>query len=122
MADITINITVNGINHIFNIDKTDTLLYVLREKLDLTGAKYGCGYGKCGACTVVMNGEPVASCTVRGEKMNGASVITIEALSVNGLHPIQSAFVETGAVQCGFCSPGIIMRLYALFNKNIDAM
>ena len=121
MAEINVNLTVNGINHTLDIDKTDTLLYVLREKLDLTGAKEGCGYGKCGSCTVVMNGEPVTSCTVRGEKINNSFVTTIEGLSKDGLHPIQSAFIEKGAVQCGFCSPGIIMRLYGLFNKNIDA-
>ena len=122
MADININITVNNVNHTLDIYKTDTLLHVLREKLDLTGAKCGCGYGKCGTCTVVMNGDAVTACTVRGEKMNGASVLTIEALATeNGLHPIQTAFLETGAVQCGFCSPGIILRLYALFGKNPNA-
>jgi len=98
------------------------LVDVLRDQFGLTGTKIGCGVGQCGACTVIMNGEPVTSCTVLAEKAEGSEVLTIEGLAKGGqLHPIQEAFIKAGAVQCGFCTPGLIMRLYALFSKNPDA-
>jgi len=98
-----------------------TLLDLLRD-LGFTGAKFGCGIGKCGSCTVVMDGKSIASCTVMAAKADGAKVTTIEGIS-NGynLHPIQRAFVEHGAIQCGYCTPGFIMRLYGLLTSEPDA-
>lgn len=123
MAEI-INMTVNGIKHKITCTGKESLLEILREQLGLTGAKEGCGYGVCGSCTVVVNGEAVTACTFRGkDKLEGIEVLTIEGLAdKNGeLHPIQKPFIEAGAVQCGFCTPGIIMRLHALFKKNPNA-
>ena len=119
-----INMTVNGIKHKIACTGKERLLEILREHLGLTGAKEGCGYGVCGSCTVIVNGEAVTSCTLRGkDKLEGIEVLTIEGLAEkNGeLHPIQKSFLEAGAVQCGFCTPGIIMRLYGLFTKNPNA-
>jgi carbon-monoxide dehydrogenase small subunit len=120
----TINLTVNGIRHTVACTGKESLLEILRDDLELTGAKEGCGYGACGSCTVVVNGEAVKSCTLRGkDKLDGLDVITIEGLADRDgtLHPIQQAFLDAGAVQCGFCSPGFIMRLYALFSQNPGA-
>jgi aerobic carbon-monoxide dehydrogenase small subunit len=122
MDEIKISLTVNGKAHSLLVDKSTTLLSILRDRLDLTGAKLGCGYGKCGTCTVVMNGEEVRSCIVKAPKADGATVTTIEGLAdARDLHPIQRAFIEAHAVQCGFCTPGIIMSLYALFTKDPKA-
>jgi carbon-monoxide dehydrogenase small subunit len=121
----TITLTVNGIKQTVVCTGKESLLEILRDYLDLTGAKEGCGYGACGSCTVVVNGEAVKSCTLRGkEKLDGIEVTTIEGLADRdgNLHPIQKAFLEAGAVQCGFCTPGFIMRLYALFTKNPVAL
>ena len=96
-----------------------TLLEVLREELELTGTKYGCGEGECGACSVLLNGRVVNSCLVLALECEGAEVLTIEGLAANGrLHPIQQAFIENGAIQCGFCTPGMIMATYALLEAN----
>lgn len=117
----TITLTVNGVRHSVICTGKESLLELLRDRLDLTGAKEGCGYGACGSCTVVANGEAVKSCVLRGkEKLDGIEVTTIEGLAGRdgSLHPIQKAFLEAGAVQCGFCTPGFIMRLHALFLKN----
>ncbi|MCD6310319.1 MAG: (2Fe-2S)-binding protein [Candidatus Eremiobacteraeota bacterium] len=96
-----------------------TLLEVLREHLDLTGTKEGCGKGECGACTVLMNNKPVCSCLVMIPQVEGAEIITIEGIGEPGnLHPIQKAFTENGAIQCGFCIPGFIMSAYALLMNN----
>ncbi|MBA7702933.1 Carbon monoxide dehydrogenase small chain [subsurface metagenome] len=115
----TINLKVNGSRHTVEIEEGRvTLLDVLRDKLDLTGSKLGCGVGQCGSCTVIMNGEAVTSCTVLARKADGAEVLTIEGLSDgHALHPIQQAFIEAGAVQCGFCTPGLIMRSYDLLTR-----
>lgn len=122
MDEQAITINVNGNSHTINVDKSTTLLEVLRDTLDLTGAKLGCGYGKCGTCTVVVNGEAVRSCVSKAFKLDGANITTIEGLERDFvLHPIQTAFIEAAAVQCGFCIPGIIMTLYALFEKNVNA-
>jgi len=116
-----ISFKVNGINKTIEIEGHESLLDILREKINLTGAKRGCDDGTCGACTVIVNGEAVKSCIYSAKKLNGAEVITIEGLTKNGeLHPIQKAMIDSGAVQCGFCTPGIIMELYSLFNKNIN--
>ena len=120
----SISLTVNGVKHKIPWTGKESLLEILRDNLDLTGVKEGCGYGVCGSCTVVVNGEATTSCTLRGkDKLEGIEVLTIEGLAdVDGrLHPIQRSFLEAGAVQCGFCTPGFIMRLYALFKKNPNA-
>jgi carbon-monoxide dehydrogenase small subunit len=119
-----ITLTVNGVPRTVPCEAKASLLDILRDGLGLTGAKEGCGYGACGSCTVVVNGEPVKACTLRGkEKLDGVEVVTIEGLAdpEGNLHPIQEAFLRAGAVQCGFCTPGFIMRLYALFNNKPTA-
>jgi len=96
-----------------------TLLDVLRNDLELTGTKYGCGEGECGACSVLLNGKVVNSCLVLALECEGSQILTIEGLSTNGrLHPIQKAFIDYGAIQCGFCTPGMIMATYALLEAN----
>ncbi len=116
-----VNVTLNGEKKTVYIEGGETLLDVLRENLELTGTKYGCGQGACGACTVVVNGEAVKSCMVLFRRLEGAEILTIEGISDGvHLHPIQKAFVDADAVHCGFCTPGIIMELYALFTKNPD--
>ncbi|RJP36259.1 MAG: (2Fe-2S)-binding protein [Phycisphaerales bacterium] len=96
-----------------------TLLEVLREQLELTGTKYACGEGECGACSVLLDGRVVNSCLVLAAECAGCEVVTIEGLTTNGkLHPLQQAFVDHGAVQCGFCTPGMIMAAYALLAAN----
>ena len=120
----TITLTVNGIKHTVVCTGKESLLEILRDHLDLMGTKEGCGYGACGTCTVVVNGEAVKSCVLRGkDKLDGIEVTTIEGLADRDgtLHPIQKAFLEAGAVQCGFCTPGFIMRLYALFSNTPTA-
>jgi carbon-monoxide dehydrogenase small subunit len=119
-----ITLTVNGVRCKVLCSAKESLLEILRDQLDLTGAKEGCGYGACGSCTVVVNGQAVKACTLRGkEKLEGIEVLTIEGLAdpEGSLHPIQEAFLRAGAVQCGFCTPGFIMRLYALFKNKPEA-
>jgi carbon-monoxide dehydrogenase small subunit len=96
-----------------------TLLDVLRDDLELTGTKYGCGEGECGACSVLLDGEVVNACLVLALECEGSEVLTVEGLGARGkLHPIQKAFVDQGAIQCGFCTPGMIMAAYALLKAN----
>jgi aerobic-type carbon monoxide dehydrogenase small subunit (CoxS/CutS family) len=111
-----IKLTVNNIPFSVAVEEGRvTVLELLRDGLGLTGTKLGCGVGQCGACTVVMNGEAVTSCTVPARKAEGAEILTIEGLASGfRLHPLQQAFIDAGAVQCGFCTPGLIMRAYAL--------
>ena len=119
-----ITLTVNAIRRTVPCSDKESLIEVLRNQLDLTGTKEGCGYGACGSCTVVVNGEAVKACTLRGkDKLDGIEVLTIEGLAdpEGNLHPIQEAFLKAGAVQCGFCTPGFIMRLYALFKNKLEA-
>ncbi len=118
----TISVKLNGENKTVYFEGHETLLDVLRDNLELTGTKYGCGQGACGACTVVVNGKAVRSCMMLFRRLDGAEILTIEGLSKNGkLNPIQKAFVDADAIHCGFCTPGIVMELYALFTQNPDA-
>jgi len=104
-----------------NIDAPggERLIDLLRERFNLVGTKEGCGKGECGACTVLLDGEPVCSCLMLSSQVSGREIVTIEGLAdKKGLHPVQKAFSETGAVQCGFCSPGLILSSVALLNNN----
>jgi aerobic carbon-monoxide dehydrogenase small subunit len=117
----TIRLTVNGDSYELLVLSNDTLLNVLRNNLQLTGTKYGCGTGDCCACTVQVDGRSMLSCLSLASDLDGASVTTVEGL-MNGryLHPIQESFVEHGAVQCGFCTPGMIMSIKSLLEENPD--
>jgi aerobic-type carbon monoxide dehydrogenase small subunit (CoxS/CutS family) len=102
-----------------NLDPNCTLLWVLRNHFGLTGTKYGCGIGFCGSCTVLIDNEPVRSCTLALSEVEGKSIVTIEGLAKGGkLHPVQKAFVEQDALQCGFCTSGMIMNATGLLHKN----
>ena len=119
MQAIQVRCTVNGRQEILNTPPYRTLLEVLREELGLTGAKEGCGSGDCGACTVLVDGAPVSSCLMLAGQAEGSSITTVEGLSFGtDLHPVQAAFAEHGAVQCGFCIPGMIMAAVALLQEN----
>jgi carbon-monoxide dehydrogenase small subunit len=110
---------VNGEGHEVLIKSNRTLIDVLRQDLHLTGAKEACGMGACGACTVLVNGKPVHSCITLAEEVEGTEVETIEGLAQGGeLHPLQKAFMNYHAFQCGFCTPGMIMTAKALLNRN----
>jgi aerobic-type carbon monoxide dehydrogenase small subunit (CoxS/CutS family) len=111
----TIAFRLNGKAVSLQVDPNRVLLWVLRHDLGLTGAKYGCGEGLCGACTVLVEKEAVRSCLLRVKAVAGKQVTTIEGLATNGkLHPLQKAFVEQDALQCGYCTPGMIMNAYSL--------
>jgi len=110
---------VNGEVKEVLVDGTETLLFILRERLNLKGTKEGCGRGDCGACTVLLNGKPVNSCLVLAMTVNGMDITTIEDLEKDGeLHPIQKAFIDNGAVQCGYCTPGMILTTKSLLEEN----
>ena len=110
-----IEVTVNGTKHELSIEPRETLLEIIRQHLDLTGAKLGCDQQVCGTCTVLLDGLPVSSCSVLGVDAEGCEVLTIEGLASDGdLHPIQQAFIDTGAFQCAFCTPGMILAVKAL--------
>jgi aerobic-type carbon monoxide dehydrogenase small subunit (CoxS/CutS family) len=114
-----IRFKLNGQEKNLTLDRERMLLWVLRTDYDLTGAKYGCGEGFCGACTVLINNKAVRSCQYAAEDLDGKEVLTIEGLSKNGkLHPLQEAFVKHDALQCGFCTPGMILNAYSLLLKN----
>jgi len=114
-----INVTVNGTTEQVDVPSNMTLLQMLREKLAVTGTKNGCAAGECGACTVLMNGEPVNSCMVLAAECNGAEIVTVEGLShENKLDPIQEEMIKAGGVQCGFCTPGVLISARALLNRN----
>ncbi len=114
-----LNIAMNGVRYKVLVETHHTLLDLIREEIGLTGTKSACEMGECGACTVLLNGEPVNSCLVLAHEADGGEVLTIEGLSLGGdLHPIQRAFVEQGAIQCGFCTPGMIMSAKAVLEKN----
>jgi len=115
----TIRFELNGKPVELTADPTLTLLWVLRDHFRLTGTKYGCGIGFCGACTVIADNEAIRSCSTSIGEVDGKKLITIEGLMQDGrLHPIQEAFVEHDALQCGYCTPGMIMNAYGLLLKN----
>jgi len=115
---MTIELTVNGRRHRVDADSERTLLSVLREELSLTGSKYGCGEGQCGACTVLLDGKPVKSCQTKAASARGKPVVTIEGLARGGrLHPLQQAFIDEQAMQCGYCTSGMIMAGVALLER-----
>lgn len=115
------DLVINGVRHKVLSDPERPLLHVLRDELGLTGTKYGCGEGQCGTCTVLLDGAPVRSCLTTVKAAAGKPVITIEALEQNGrLHPVQQAFLDTEALQCGFCTAGMIMSSVGLLKKNAD--
>src|SRR5512143_638728 len=118
-----ITLTVNGIKHTLETKPGEMLSALLRLRLRLTGTKIGCEEAECGACTVLIDGQPVVSCIYPADRADGKTIITIEGLTQRvhdemKLHPLQEAFVEHGAVQCGFCIPGQILTAYALLNRN----
>ncbi|HUV00822.1 MAG TPA: (2Fe-2S)-binding protein [Bacteroidales bacterium] len=116
----TIRFQLNGKKTVLVTDPGQTLLYVLRNQLGLTGTKYGCGTGFCGACTVVIDNEPVRSCMLPVSDVAGKKVVTIEGLAVRGkLHPLQQAFVDHDALQCGYCTPGMLMTAAGLLMKKV---
>ena len=112
-----IRLKVNGIEHAFDGDVTMPLLWYLRDALGLAGAKYGCGIGLCGACTVHQGGEAVRSCTTPMKSLAGADIVTIEGLGAHGLHPVQKAWMAHNVPQCGYCQPGQIMQAAALLKS-----
>ena len=117
--DVKVNLTVNGKKRSVTTDPKRSLLDVLREELNLTGTKYGCGEGRCGACTVLMDGKRVLSCVTPAAQANKKTITTIEGLARgDSLHPVQEAFLAEGAKQCGYCTPGMIMTATALLEKN----
>ncbi len=119
MTEARIEFNLNGRSEQVSAEPNRTLLYLLRDKFGLTGTKDGCGSGDCGACVVMLDGRPVNSCMVLAPQVAGSSVMTIEGLAKDGqLHPLQRAFGETWAFQCGFCTPGMLISCYALLESN----
>ena len=113
-----IYVTINGEAYKRTVDVAQTLAEFLREELGLTGTKIGCNEGECGACTVIYNGKPVNSCLVTAAEIDGSDVLTIEGMAGDEIHPLQQAFLDAGAVQCGFCTPGMIMSAKAILDQN----
>ena len=118
---IPIVLKINGKEYFLEVKPNEILLNVLRDRLHLTGAKYGCGIGECGACIVLRNGRAIASCQTLAVSQSDQEITTIEGLAENKkLHPLQKAFLDEGAVQCGFCTSGMILSAKALLDKNPD--
>jgi aerobic-type carbon monoxide dehydrogenase small subunit (CoxS/CutS family) len=118
MRTVSVNLTVNGRHLSREVDPAQSLLRFLRDELGLTGTREGCGHGDCGSCTVLVDGKPVLSCIMYAFQADGASIITIEGLSDGELDTIQECFVEKGAIQCGFCTPALILVGKALLEGN----
>jgi carbon-monoxide dehydrogenase small subunit len=119
MAFHKVNVTINGEREQVLVPSNMTLMRMLRESVALTGTKNGCSAGECGACTVLLNGEPVNSCMVLAVECEGAEITTVEGLAgENQLHPIQEALIREGGVQCGFCTPGILISAHALLQRS----
>jgi nicotinate dehydrogenase subunit A len=116
---MAVTLNVNGASHEVDADPATPLLYVLRNDLQLNGAKFGCGLGQCGSCTVIVDGEPVFSCVTPLMLLEGREVVTVEGLgTIENPGPMQAAFIEMQAAQCGYCIPGMMMRAQALLQKN----
>jgi carbon-monoxide dehydrogenase small subunit len=114
-----VQLRVNGEEYDVAVTPNETLVEVLRERLELTGTKEGCGEGACGTCTVLLDGKPVRSCLTLAVEVQGKEIVTIEGLAKGAeLHPVQKAFIEHGAIQCGFCSPAMILTSQALLDEN----
>jgi len=115
-----IELKINGVKREILVAANELLLNVLRERLGLTGAKYGCGIGECGSCTVLVDGEPVLACLTLAIGVSGSDIVTIEGISQSdgSLHPVQESFLKHGAVQCGFCTPGMVLMGKALLDEN----
>ncbi len=119
--EIRVSLTVNGRRHVLGVKPNTTLQNLIRSRLNLTGTKKGCELGECGACTVLMNGRPVNSCMVLAVEADGAEIVTIEGLAPDGdLHPLQKSFIKHGALQCGFCTPGMLLSAKALIDRHPD--
>ena len=119
MNRISLTLNINGKEVTLKVGPKERLIDTLREQLNLTGTKEGCSIGECGACTVILNGEAVSSCLILSGQIGGSEVLTIEGLEVAGeLDPLQKAFIDYQAVQCGFCTPGMLMSAKALLMKN----
>jgi aerobic-type carbon monoxide dehydrogenase small subunit (CoxS/CutS family) len=115
----TIKFKLNGQEKVLELTRERSLLWLIRTDYELTGTKYGCGMGHCGACTVLVNKKPVRSCMVTADFVNGKEVVTIEGLKKNGeLNPVQKAFIDHESLQCGFCTPGMIMNATGLLYEN----
>jgi len=113
-----VSITVNGVEHILELEPRELLVYVLRERLGLTGTNVGCDTSSCGACTVLLDGESVKSCTLLGVQADAHEITTIEGLATNGtMHPVQEAFNLQHGLQCGYCTPGFIMAVISLLDE-----
>jgi carbon-monoxide dehydrogenase small subunit len=117
---VKVHLKVNGLAYETEVEPRRTLLELIREDLELTGTKEGCGLGECGTCTVLLDGKPIKSCITLAVQANGREVTTIEGLekSDGTLHPLQQAFIDHGAIQCGFCTPGMILSGKALLDEN----
>jgi len=116
---MALELLVNGKTHKVDADASTSLLSVLRNRLNLTGAKYGCGEGQCGACTVLIDGRAVRSCITPVRAAVGKKIVTVEGLAQNGkLHPVQEGFLKAGALQCGYCTPGMVMSAVSLLAKD----
>ncbi|MHC2994625.1 MAG: (2Fe-2S)-binding protein [Candidatus Atribacteria bacterium] len=119
MKKLEIEFTINGKKRRLSVKSNDLLINIIRNDLYLTGSKYGCGIGECGACTVLLDSEPVLSCLTLAVTVDGKEITTIEGLARGDeLHPLQKAFLKNGAVQCGFCTPGMILTATALLKEN----
>ena len=119
MTTHSITFTINGARERLDVPSNMTLLQMLRDRLALTGTKNGCEAGECGACTVLVDGEPVNSCMMLAVEVDGKGVLTVEGLAPEGeLSPLQGAFIEHNAVQCGFCTPGMLISAHALLRRN----
>jgi aerobic carbon-monoxide dehydrogenase small subunit len=120
MKRLDLEMRVNGVDYSLEVEPRKTLLELLRDDLNLTGAKEGCGLGECGTCTVLLDGKPVKSCITLAVQAGGGEVTTIEGVERpdGSLHPIQQAFINHGAIQCGFCTPGMVLSAKALIDTN----
>ncbi|MEG2656756.1 MAG: (2Fe-2S)-binding protein [Clostridium sp.] len=121
MIEININININGVDYRREVNPMMRLIDFLRDEMKLKGTKEGCGEGECGACTVILNGNTVNSCLILVGTIDDGEILTIEGVGKNGINPIQEAFMEVGASQCGYCTPGMVLSAKSLLDKNIDS-